>query len=663
MMLFLLHQSLFLAILFALFFAPGWFLLRAAFDRSRFTIFEWTILSSTASITLLVFSMLSLDAARIRFTSTSLTVTLVGLCLIFASIAFLRNHGRTDNHRLLFLPSGFSRTESSAITAIFLLMIFIKTLYLIDAGVPSSTDMGHHMYWAKIMTETGSVPSYVERDIIQSGEDYLLADPKPIADFIVGEHLPFAALAILSGTDFVSSFPVIVLFLINLLSAIALFVLAWRLFYNESAESRTYTWTALLTLLFIGPIYALSSPQAKFVSGGVIGNTLGNLFIPVLILTYYRAFKEHDSRFLTLGFLLTFGLAYIHHLSMFVFLFVALAVMLWFSFANWRTLGQRIRAWVSLLFRPAPIFFIAGAILFFLFVSMPSYANPEAIDTAVGAPTKDTRTGLSLLQLADSTGPARLGLGLASLVIFIWPKSRRRYASAFLIGWGGILLAMTLRPQWLLVDIPSNRIGTYVISPLALLSAWIVTRIARRLVVMRDGVSIIRFPQTIAVLSVALLIVTTISAGYFDNSQALLTNKKDQETVETFAVSSYLATRTDSQDMLLKDHNYITADAWMKLFFLRGYTYPLSRAYFKRYEDETKPREQCTLWMISAPNTAQGSKCFDDTGTDIVVVNPVYDGAQFRKSPKFSLIYTSNSLAVYHRKADSGPRTTNHEKE
>ncbi len=88
----------------------------------------------------------------------------------------------------------------------------------------------------------------------------------------------------------------------------------------------------------------------------------------------------------------------------------------------------------------------------------------------------------------------------------------------------------------------------------------------------------------------------------------------------------------------------------MKLSFLQGYTYPLSRGYFKRYEDETKPREQCTLWMIAIPNTPKGIQCFDETHVNIIVVNPHFDSVQFKKSDAFSSIYQSNDIAVYVRK-------------
>ncbi|HCP08802.1 MAG TPA: hypothetical protein DIT25_03335 [Candidatus Moranbacteria bacterium] len=87
----------------------------------------------------------------------------------------------------------------------------------------------------------------------------------------------------------------------------------------------------------------------------------------------------------------------------------------------------------------------------------------------------------------------------------------------------------------------------------------------------------------------------------------------------------------------------------MKLFFMRGYRYPDSRGYFKRYEDLTKPREMCTLWMISNPGGKDAEDCFDETGTRFLMVNPQYDSAQFRKLSNFDQIYSGDKINIYHK--------------
>ena len=543
------------------------------------------------------------------------------------------------------------------VLAFLILTLFIKGVFLFGNIIPSATDLGHHMYWSKQIAETGHAPTYTKRDVIETNGEYSISAPAPIADFIVGEHLPFAALSLLTGTSFFSSFPVTFLLFINLASVLALFAVAWRLFYRANTGQK-YARIALVTLLLIGPVYALSSPQAKFVSGGVVGNTIGNLFIPVLFLIYFRAFKEKSVKFFTLAFFLTFGLAYIHHLSTLMFLAGAFFSLAIFGFFHIRTLPTYITDWRKLLFRPAPLIFIAAAIVFFFFVYLPSYADPHAIGTAVGAPSKTTRAGMSLLDFTNGTvGIVRMGLAIAGFLLLFLSNDRRRYASAFLLGWAGSLLVMSLRPQLVFINIPSTRVSSYAIFPLALLAAWAVVHIADRLrftkktTAKRSNDDVWPVPTWLVAGVATVWIGALISTGYADNSKEITVKEKNQGVIETFAVSRYVASHATATDIVLKDHNYLLADSWMKSFFMRDYTYPLSRGYFKRYSDDTKTREQCTLWMISVPNTQKGQQCYDQTGTDYVIVNPHYDRKQFDQSKEFSLVYISNNTAVYHRQS------------
>jgi len=100
-------------------------------------------------------------------------------------------------------------------------------------------------------------------------------------------------------------------------------------------------------------------------------------------------------------------------------------------------------------------------------------------------------------------------------------------------------------------------------------------------------------------------------SGLSDSAQSFKKQDSLTETNQTFSASDYLAKNTTSNDMIIKDHNYITADSWIKLFFMRGYKYPASRGYFKRYEDTgNRNQDVCTLVMISDPSTDQAQKCF-----------------------------------------------------
>jgi hypothetical protein len=213
-------------------------------------------------------------------------------------------------------------------------------------------------------------PLYQERKVIDQPDNIQLSQPEPIADFIIGEHLPFAALALLTGSNFFSAFPVVFLFLINILSLLTLVVLAYRIVATSQLHQLIRPQFVALSVLFLcGPLYTLASPQEKFVSGGVIGNVMGNLLIPLILLLFLRAFQEKDSRLLGLGFLFAFTLAYTHHLSALMLLFIlgGSVLILTLSFiGHLQALFSRI---TSILFRPNPIAILLLSGIFFFFVA------------------------------------------------------------------------------------------------------------------------------------------------------------------------------------------------------------------------------------------------------------------------------------------------------
>ncbi|MDP2837836.1 MAG: hypothetical protein Q8O53_00970, partial [Candidatus Moranbacteria bacterium] len=437
---------------------------------------------------------------------------------------------------------------------------------------------------------------------------------------------------------------------INLMSLLSLVALARALAENvKSSYLATHVFTpqniALATLFIFGPLYTLASPQAKFVSGGVVGNTLGNLFIPLIILAYLRAFREKRSDFLAIGFFLTFSLAYIHHLSTLILLFaLAASVILAIAF-HWDTLGETLRSWFKFALTSKPLLTIVLTGLFFFLVAMPTYIETQAVGTALGTPTKTTRTGLSFLQITFSSGEARVALGLAGTFLIALLYRGNRYGSALLLGWGIILFIMTFAPEWLFINIPSNRIGAYLSFPLGLLAAF--AFIGSMAIIW--GKKHLFLPGMLVFLLSCAGFIFASGSGSFDNSQTLLPQSKALSVLQTFAASDYLAAHVTEKDIVLKDHNYIVGDAWMKLFFLRDYAYPLSRGFFKRYEDNPN-REQCTLLMISVPNTPRAEKCYAETGTNLVVVNPNFDITPFEKSNRFSRIYASSDIHIYARK-------------
>ena len=650
----LLDPFLFFFAVSVLFFFPGWSVLKLAFRNTiLFSPFETLIFSFGIGIGVIDFLMIILGKLHVPFTIFSIMfgvfVTL-GIVFIVSEIFFMGREKYTPQYA--HTPKlSFTKLQGALFILLFALTLFIKVIYLSHAILPTSTDLGHHMYWSKMIAITGTLPFYAKQNIIRTDDVYTLTEPLPIPDFIIGEHLPFSAIHILTSLDFLSAFPVLFLLLVNLLGLTAIVTLTLRIATSiDSSLFSRKTFTpqniALIALFFFGPLYTLSSPEAKFVSGGVVGNMFGNFFIPLILLALFRALKEKKSSFLALSFFLLFTLAYTHHLSTLMILFALTTFVIVYSIAHFGEKKAVFHSWYKLIIAPAPLLLLFCAIVFFFIVAMPTYIETNAVGTALGTPTKTTRTGLSFLQMNNSLGSARTALGIAGFILFLFLRKYRRYSGAILMSWIGILLLMTLHPDWLFINIPSNRIVTYLSFPLGILSAFALTALLSTL---RDTNTKLRLPSTFVFLICLASFVFIISDGSSDNNNTLLPQSKSLGALQTFSASSYLAKNSTKEDIILKDHNYIVADAWIKLFFLRDYSYPLSRGFFKRYEDNPN-REQCTRLMISVPNTENGKKCYTDLSVRFVIVDPHLDSAQFEKSRDFSRIYASDDIHIYARK-------------
>ena len=606
---------------------------------THFLRIESLLFSFALGITFIDFSMLVLHKGGIPL--KPITLFLLILSVILAGILYrnFRRPGQPLLHTHHIAPLTRSRVERSIFLLLFALTIGIKTFFLSNVIIPTATDLGHHLYWTKSIVETHTLPRYQEQEIIDQPGNITLSDPRPIADFIIGEHLPFAFIALLSGASLLSAFPIVFLLIINVLSLLALVALTYRI-VSGSALCRLIRpeQAALATLFLCGPLYTLASPQAKFISGGVIGNVFGNFFIPIILLLFLRAFQEKNTRMLSLGILLTCTLAYTHHLSTLVllYIFVAIGITTILShIGHLKQLGINIQ---NRIFAPLPLLTLVCCACFFFFIAMPTYIETNAAGTALGTPTKLTRIGLSIRQITDTAGDARFALGI--LGIFVTALIfRRSFSASLVIGWSAVLFLMAYQPDWLLLNIPSNRIGTYFSFPVSVAASiglvWLVTHIRN---------------SKMTPLSILLLFSVfgfTVTSGMIDNGQSLVETPKSEAMLQTFAVSSYLAAQNTTNDVVLKDHNYIVADAWMKHFFMRDYFFPLSRGFFTRYENSD--RERCTLDMIAIPNTPRGEACFIGTGVNQVVVNPYFDAPQFEKSPDFSRVYVSDKIHVYAR--------------
>ncbi|MDZ4384865.1 MAG: DUF1616 domain-containing protein, partial [Candidatus Moranbacteria bacterium] len=580
-------QILFYAALAFAFFLPGYALLLAIFGKSKaLNALERFILSfglGIISVDFLNFSLAGLGLPITRLSLSASIALLVSACLIIHKIRSKKaslESGMAEEK--LF---DFSRHQTVLIFLLIFLTIFIKTAYLSDTVFPTATDMGHHMYWTQWMIDNHRLPDY---------------DQMP--DFIIGEQIPFGTIGLLSGASVFSAFPVITLLLVNLLGILTVFILALRIFKRKNI--------AILVLLFLGVLYAVASPQAKFVSGGVVGNIMGNLLMPLAFYFYYRSMEffetgfvaaENSRAFLALAIFTTFGLFYTHHLTAFILLFIFAMIAAVFFAANFKDWKKLLPALSRLVISPQILAtFFAGLVFFFL-IFTPNYVKNSAVNTAVGAPSKETRVGLTMENLRSSIGEARIALGLLGIIILIAGFKKRNFGHSIILAWAVMIFLMSTQPHLLFINLPSNRIGNYLSYPIAILSAYSLyalfgtdkrSKTSERLA---SSGNLIR--------AGFIVVLTFVLVDGISDSASAFKDKTDLAPVaQTFDASSYLAQKTSSNDMILKDHNYITADSWMKIFLMRGYKYPLSRGYFKRYEDETKPREMCTLQMIASPD-------------------------------------------------------------
>jgi hypothetical protein len=335
---------------------------------------------------------------------------------------------------------------------------------------------------------------------------------------------------------------------------------------------------------------------------------------------------------------------------MFVFLFIAFFALIAFAAINLKTLLSEARAWLKLLISPSVMAVLLMGIVFIFIIYTPTYLNSKAIDTAVGAPSKSTRTGLTMTQLKTTAGEARFAFAILGIVLLFLIRKIEKYGRAFMIGWIGSLILMSLRPDWLFVDVPSNRIASYVVFPFAIVAAYMITYIFI-LFKNKDSIGNKSYIRPVFILLTFFAFMVFISTnGFLDDAQALNTDSSTNRALQTYAASAYLASRSNAQDIILKDHNYLAGDTWIKLFFMRGYSYPLSRGYFKRYEDSAT-REQCTNLMISTPATSNAEQCFDGTKTNFIMVNPKNDSGQFSKLKKFWQVYSSDEIGIFYKES------------
>ncbi|HHH12458.1 MAG TPA: hypothetical protein ENJ77_01125, partial [Candidatus Moranbacteria bacterium] len=258
-----------------LFFFPGYLIVSATVGHAL-TPLEKIVLSPVFGLVFVNFAVLAAGASGVSI-DRDLALFIPSLALLFPlSTRLFRSFDRQEKKE--DFPSSLLLETRAAILAglIIASALLTKTVFLGNTIFPTATDLGHHLFWVQKIISEEKLPVYQKQKISTNGEEISLGQPEPIADFIIGEHIPFALLARLTGGDLFGPEPVLFLSLLNIFSFLALYVLARRLFAHLP-----YARAAALLVLALGAaLWAVSGPQSKFVSGGVIGNVMGNLFIP-----------------------------------------------------------------------------------------------------------------------------------------------------------------------------------------------------------------------------------------------------------------------------------------------------------------------------------------------------------------------------------------------
>lgn len=617
-------------------FLPGFFLFTWIKSKNFKMNLETTIFSFGLSIFVIDFLVILLDKIGISINFTSILLGLLTVTAVF--FFFARKNIDTQKIKQVFVFK--NNKKNIAFFLIFLLAVILRLGFLSNRLTPHTTDLGHHMYWSNYIVQFEKLPTY------------------DMPDFIIGEHIIFGALSILSGTSVISVVPIIIIFIINIFSLLAVYLFTRELIRKISPQNANLI--ALVSLLAIGSFYSSSSPQASFISGGVIGNIIGNLFLPLIFYSFIKAITSRGKKYFTLFLILILTLGYTHHLSSFMFLYSfigAIVFMTIFSFIKiiqrkitFKELGGEFKNKVKNLFSWQNLLIMFSIIICIAFIWRPSYLNPSAVNIAVGDPSKSTRFGLTFNEIINTAGAWRLFygfIGIASLFL-IFLRLRKKdfsviFSAAISIAWFFIIFMMSYKPGWLKVDIPSNRIGSYIVYPAAVLSAIGVFYLLK---INKEKTGKIIF---------SLLFVVIFSTGFISGMTKLALNREtssnNKELLQTFAAAEYLKDVIPSQDQkVLKDHNYLQGDTWMKLFFMQGYDYPLSRSLLRRYEDPAKPRETCTRDMISIPDSEIGGECFEEYGVKYIVLKKGRDDEILLNSENFQPLYVNDNVIIFQKK-------------
>ena len=636
----ILEGGVYLIVLISVIFFPGLILMWTLFPKTL-EILEQLFLSAVLGIVVATF-------LGIVFDIFGISLGLMELVLVYTLLAALF---------VFFLRKRLARKEaedtSSRIPLVFLSIFFVllvlKAFYLGGNTIPISTDLGHHMYWSEYIVEYGQLPEYQEQNIIMApdeNEKHTISQAHPISDVIVGEHVIFAILALLSSTEIISVYPMIFLFFVHSVTLLGVYLLARRLFsFYKHKEA-----VALFALFFVGILFGIDSPQMRYITGGVVGNTFGNLFIVSLFFVFFLALIEKSKSFMAWGVLLVFALAYTHHLSTLLFIFSFVGVLAFLITLRWKWFWREI---FPLVVSREVLGVLFLGIVSFFFVWSPAYIENSAAQTVVGEEEqKAEHAGITVSDYLFALGEERimlafLGLGLLMVFVvrFLWKKKEEEWMlpGVVLFGWLALLFVLVFIPQVLQIDIPTIRTANYTIIPMSLIGGflfvWMIVQMKKQV-----------FFSSVFFASVLFILLVGLNFSGWNDNARYIQGGDESGARELHRVARYLGNHyQDTDDVVMYDHINIDGGSWMKLYFMRDYNYPFYRALLFRYDRVTDKQEYCTRDVFTYPKTDEARKCFEDLSIEALVMNEAKDGKFFRESPDFSRVYSGKEIVIYNR--------------
>lgn len=641
MLSFILQNSIFFVVSLTVLLIPGAVVLYFLDKKRQMSFLEYGVFSVGLSISLALFQGIFLDTLGIPIHILSLS-SLYGIWVIIFVF-------------LIRKKSFFVKKEAGSISLIFILLfaifLLLKGVYFSQNAVPISTDLGHHMYWSQYIVEKGELPLYQEREIIMSSSDtqlHTISQPFGISDLIEGEHIIFAFIALLSQISLLSSAPLFLLFFIHIITALGVYILTRRIFAPSPFGEKI----ALGAFVIFGLLFGIDSPQMRYIIGGVVGNTFGNLFIVIIFLGLFIAVTKKNPRYMALSVFFMLTLAYTHHLSMLLFVLSLFGVIILFLVREWRFFWREI---FPLLYSRCVLGVILLGVITFFFIWTPAYIINSGVETIVGdSQQKEEHAGINLHEYMQSLGSERVLFGLFGfflmfVILFftlIGVKKQKgiewSLPNILLLGWFLPLGGIVFFPEVFHIDIPTIRTANYTIIPLCISASFFFFWLLENLLQQSHR-------RGILIGAISLLVIIFFSAGWKDN--VIFFEKKGYaQAKELHRMASYMGKHyRESEKTVMYDHINITGGSWIKLYFMRDYNYPFYRAHLFRYDRVSDKQEQCTLNVFTYPEISEAEKCFKDLQIELLAVNDVKDGKKFRENTDFIRVYSGNELSLYKK--------------